>query len=718
MKKVRCHIAPIITALLRPLYPCALAASVLASTADAWAQAPANQVVTNNGRSKITDFVYEANQPPLRTAQAPPQPRLGQPGPNAPGPERVPQVQAPNLDAVPGFGPDQIRLPLMGDANRPIGTTPQPTPEKLEEYRQFVERSVEPEVTLDVVQHQPRLLIFKQSPIRVQIADETIADYVLITDREFSITGKQIGQTLLNFWFRDPQNAQQTKILSYLVKVFPDTEAKKRLEMVYKALEDEINRAFPNSSVQLTLVGDRLLVRGEAKDMVEAAQIMRIANTNAPGRSTTPPVQNLNVNVSNDAFGNPPPNLQDFLMQGQGDNATFGQNGPMVNNNPNVINLLRVSGEQQVMLRVSVAEVNRNAARSIGMNMNFYPNTANTQASVSGGSANVSNQFPYVFQSLSGNIGTGNLPALLDNGQIALAIQALRTLSLARSLAEPNLVTTNGQPARFHAGGSFPITTSLGNVTTVAQTVTYVPFGVSLFFTPYITDRDRVRLMIGAQVSTRSDATTTAGGTAVPTNLDSRTFTTTVELREGQTLAVAGLIQNNFGATSQRVPFFGDLPLIGTLAGLRSTTSAEQELVILITPELVHPLEACQGPPLPGADVFEPGDVEFYLCGQLESRRSYDNRSSVRTDFARMRAYERCEDRFIIGVQGRAYGCCDRQQMGPCPPPGLAPIRPGMIVEHGPDLSVPQATPVAPPQPTEAVPEKLPPPAASQLKLK
>lgn len=610
-------------------------------------------------------------QPIHEVAQVPqPAPRPGPaPAPGA-GPEMVPGIPAGPIDNVPGFGPDQFRLPLLGETN-PVGTTPRPTPEKIQEYGQYLERTVEPELTLEVVQHTPRLLVFKKPPIRVQIADEEVANYLLITDREISVNGRKIGKTLLNLWFRDEQNPQQTKVLSYLVLVLPDTERRAQLERVYKALEEEINRTFPNSAVQLSLVGDKLVVRGEAKDVVEAAQIIRIVGANAPGRAATIPVQNISVNAVPDANGQlPQQGLQNFLLQGNqtDDTVTNGINGPQVNSNanPNVINLLRVPGEQQVMLRVSVAEVNRSAARSIGMNMNFYPNANNTMASVTGGNANVSNAFPYVFQSLSGNIGTGNLPALLDNGQIALAIQALRNLSLARSLAEPNLVTTNGQPARFHAGGSFPITTSLGNVTTVAQTVQYVPFGVSLFFTPYITDRDRVRLTVGAQVSTRSDATTTAGGTAVPTNLDSRTFSTTVELRQGQTLAVAGLIQNNFGATSQRVPFFGDIPLIGTLAGLRSTTSQEQELVILITPELVHPLEACQGPQLPGADVFEPGDVEFYLEGRIESRRSYDSRSSVRTDWARLRNYERCEDKFIIGAQGRAYGCCDRQPIIPC----------------------------------------------------
>ena len=101
-----------------------------------------------------------------------------------------------------------------------------------------------------------------------------------------------------------------------------------------------------------------------------------------------------------------------------------------------------------------------------------------------------------------------------------------------------------------------------------AQSVTYQNFGVSLQFTPYITDRNRIRLQLNASVSTPSTATTSVSGAAVPSQITQRQFKTTVELREGQTLTVAGLIQNNFSGTSNRVPFWGDLPIIGRTGGV------------------------------------------------------------------------------------------------------------------------------------------------------
>src|SRR5205085_10926860 len=132
------------------------------------------------------------------------------------------------------------------------------------------------------------------------------------------------------------------------------------------------------------------------------------------------------------------------------------------------------------------------------------------------------------------------------------------------SLAEPNLVTMNGQTANFQAGGQFPVPVVTGFTTAGLQGVNFIPFGVQLSFTPYITDRDRIRLVMSAEVSSRdlSAGNITIGGAAVP-NLSTRNFQTTVELREGQTLAVAGLIQNNLGAESHRVPFFGYIPFLG-----------------------------------------------------------------------------------------------------------------------------------------------------------
>jgi pilus assembly protein CpaC len=591
-------------------------------------------------------------QPPEKKPQVPPAPE---------GATKVP-TERPTVPVRPDiFGPGQRRLPALG-VQAPLGTTPKPSPQVLQDYSQFVERFIDPDNTLDLVLNRPRLLILKETPKRIQVGSEDVATYNEITPKEITILGKQVGTTILNFWFADPKDPNKERILSYLVRVIPDPEAKERLERVYKALEEEINRNFPDSWVCLALVGDKLVVSGQAKDIAEGTQILRIIRANAPGEADRIPVDRIDVTITPDALGPdglPAQGLQNFLVAG----------------GPNVINLLRIPGEQQVCLRVTVAEINRAAARSIGLNFSLTNNngvtyfanrtgniTSSTGAFGAGGTAGQGGAGigQGIGQGLGGNQfnqtgGIANLPTLLDNGQVSLLINALRSMSYARTLAEPNLVTLNGKPATFQAGGQFPVPIVTGFTASGLQGVSFVPFGVQLSFTPYITDRDRIRLEIQAEVSARDNSTPTTNiGGAQISGLTSRTFQTTVELREGQTLAVAGLIQNNLGANSDRVPLLGDLPVVGRLWGFDRISAGEQELVVLITPELVHPMEPKEVPPLPGSDVFEPGDLEFYLLGRLESLRSYDYRSPVMTDLDRMKRYRRCEQLYIIGPHGHS----------------------------------------------------------------
>ena len=128
------------------------------------------------------------------------------------------------------------------------------------------------------------------------------------------------------------------------------------------------------------------------------------------------------------------------------------------------------------------------------------------------------------------------------------------------------------------------------------------------------------------------------------------------QLSSGQTIAVAGLLQTNYGASTDRVPFWGDLPLIGATGGINRSSSGEQELVILVTPHLVAPADSQNGLALPGDDVSEPTDIEFYVANRLESRRSKSFRSSVRTDHYRQKAGERCShEQLMIGAVGPSH---------------------------------------------------------------
>jgi pilus assembly protein CpaC len=598
-----------------------------------------------------------------------------------------PGASPPTPAPAPGDVTQERRLPLLGAPR--LGAAPKPTQATQEKYARFIADIIDPDNTLMLVVGRPRLLKLKAAPAKVQVADDKIADYGFLSDLELSIQGQAVGSTILNLWFADPADPKKEIILSYLLQVVPDTEAKQRLENVYKALEEEINRAFPDSHICLGLVGDKLAVSGQAKDIAEGTAILRIVRANAPGGEQPAariPVDQVNVNVNAelDADAVASPALREFLLAG----------------GPNVINLIRIPGEQQVMLKVVVAEVDRDAARSIGLNFSIASSVRTVFAQLTGGIGGVGTASP-----------VNNLPAFLDNGQVSIAINALRTLNFARTYAEPSLTALNGRPASFQAGGQFPVPVVTGFTGAGLQGVQFVPFGVQLRFTPYITDKDRVRLVLSADVSEQTGQTTNVSNSQIP-NLNTRNFQTTVELREGQTLAVAGLIQTDFRGLATRVPFFGDLPLIGRAFGFDATSGRENELVILITPKLVSGVDAKDVGPLPGSDVFEPGDIEFYLRGILESRRGYDYRAAARTDIDRMCAYRRCENLFIVGPFGNCEGPAASEASLPALTQPGSPLQPNLpapaeqLPPPGVEIrSAPGDKPAAPP----ALPPEKPP---------
>jgi pilus assembly protein CpaC len=549
--------------------------------------------------------------------------------------------QKPNVLPAPKQ-PAVGRLQRLPGVPGPLGSTPIPSAKDLEEFNQFIGGVVDPKNTLYLIQGRARLIQLKAVPTQTQIGDDQIAEMRLIGQQEITIIGRRLGSTVLNLWFTDPKDKTKEKVLSYLVKVLPDPEERDRQEAIYKALEREINQTFPNSRIWVKLVGDKLVVGGQAHDIFEASQILRIVRANAPGAGGE------NLLTTQVGMGTNP----EDPLHGGGISENYSTIGGAT-----VINLMRIPGEQQVSLKVKVAEVNRAAVRSIGLNWSIINNqgiTVFNQATggLSSISATAGNLLSAASNTNSG--GLANINFNLDNGQVPVALNALRNLSYARSLAEPNLTALNGETASFLAGGQFPvpvISSSSSSFNNLAG-VQYVPYGVQLQFTPYITDRDRIRLVINATISTRDLSTGTQINGSNVAGLNARTFSTTVELRDGQTLSVAGLLQTNLASEARRVPFFGDIPYLGNLARFDSINAGEQELVVLITPELVHPLEPQELLPLPGSDIFEPGDWEFYLKGRLESRRSYDYRSPVRTDIGRMCDYRKCETKYILGPTG------------------------------------------------------------------
>lgn len=533
---------------------------------------------------------------------------------------------------------DDLRVPFQPRLPPELLMRP-PTKATKKEFDRFIPKIVDPQETLNLLAGHPRILTFADwavdPKVRLYLPDESIARADIISDTEVAVVGVAAGSTVLTLWFNDPTTESGQRVLSYNVRVFDDPSFRETLGQI----EDEVNELFPDSHVELSMVRDRLVVRGEAKDAIEAAQILSLlAQTRRRGgRRTDDGVGELSesqIFIDQDLF-----RLEDeaALRRSLVDPNALLDSG--------IVNMLRIPGEQQVLLRVTVAEINRSALRSIGADMQI-------------GSDDVTFLSLVADTSFGGLGGFGNL--LVNKPDFRLALRALRRVSLARVLAEPNLVALNGRNATFFAGDRVPLPEATAGFGGVGQGVRFDNVGVTLNFTPYIVDRNRVRLIVAGRVSTLDEAQQQAniGGTGVSTQ-NARTFQTTVDLRDGETMALGGLLLNSLRSQADRVPFVGDLPVVGTLFSDKSNAYTEQELVILVTPELTHPLPACETPPLPGADVFEPSDVEFYLGNRLESRRSRDYRSTVRTDCERIKSGEHyfC-DPAIIGPSGYSYRCC------------------------------------------------------------
>jgi pilus assembly protein CpaC len=299
-----------------------------------------------------------------------------------------------------------------------------------------------------------------------------------------------------------------------------------------------------------------------------------------------------------------------------------------------VQNHLEVAGEQQVLLRCVVAEVNRRAVRELGVNGflagdDFQDaflvnqlggiNPANIGAAAD---ALVTERIPF----LTGEDGiplteTPTLSLGFPRVQMQLFIKAMADNTLLQVLAEPNLVARSGETARFLAGGEFPVPVPQGNQ---QVTIEYREYGVRLNFTPVVDGHQRIRLRIAPEISELDfSVAVQVGGFPVP-GLTARSAETTVEIGSGQTLAIAGLLSESVRGVTSRIPGFGDLPVLGTLFRSVNYQRNLSELVILVTPEIVAPLDAHQVVKLPGQGHKDPNDYELYVLGLIDGRPPKD----------------------------------------------------------------------------------------------
>ncbi len=292
-----------------------------------------------------------------------------------------------------------------------------------------------------------------------------------------------------------------------------------------------------------------------------------------------------------------------------------------------VQNQMTVAGSQQVLLRATIAEVSREAVRSLGLNGTFFGSKAfggSNLNSINPTSIGLVETTPVPiaargqFQITNGDMIVNPNSTLyfgLPRAQMELFLQAMQENSLVKVLAEPNLVAISGQKADFLAGGELPIPTPSEN----GIAITFREFGVRLKFQPVVQAGQMIRMTVTSEVSEPdyTNAVQIAGYT-VP-GINKRQATTVVEVGSGQTFAIAGLLSDNIRGIAKQVPGVGNIPILGALFRSVQYERAETELMILITPDLASPLNPNEVDYVTGKDIEAANDWQLYGLGLLEN---------------------------------------------------------------------------------------------------
>jgi pilus assembly protein CpaC len=518
------------------------------------------------------------------------------------------------------------------------------SPRPAAELAAFVKDVTSNDARFDLYVGQGRLLTLqadlvdpdKQSPL-IATGDPSVIDFEVVGPRQIRITGRRIGVTDLSIVTADNEN------YSFEVHVNVNLEY----------LDLQLKQIFPDAALELSQVQDHVVIGGQARNArqvakiietvtayltsVQSSQATKIRSTQSAGRSDAarPSPSPAGPDSSN------PMARTEILPVTERPDVEFQVPTPVV------INLIRVPGPGQVLLRVQVAELNRTAARTLGTSLLFQGDnfavgstpgptiplvqttTATTGATTTTGT--LGGLLGLINPLIAGTPST--VFGIFDGGGANAFVTALRRNQVLKILAEPNLVAMNGEQATFLSGGEFPVPVPQPSAAGVGLvTIQYKTFGVSLSFVPFIMDDETIRLSVAPEVSS-IDFTTgvVIQGTSVP-GINTRRTSTVVEMRQNQTLAISGILQVTLDGTANRIPGLGDLPYIGALFRNTTTQTVEKELIILVTPYLVQPMEAEQVPVRPGDEIIDPDDCEFFWKGRIEGRECSGYRATLGWD--------------------------------------------------------------------------------------
>ncbi|MBS7660796.1 type II and III secretion system protein family protein [Pseudomonas lalucatii] len=440
--------------------------------------------------------------------------------------------------------------------------------------------------------YKSRILTTRAPVKKVSVGNPEIADILITSPSEVYLLGRSLGSTNVLLW--DGRN----RLIDSL-----------DLEVVHDlgGLKGKLHQLMPNERIEVFSAQGALVLRGQVSSAAAADTAVKLAKTYTAQTAS--------------------------VVQGEGEAAAAAPTQSL-----EVINLLTVGGSQQVMLEVKVAEMQRSLVKSLNVRFNALDFGSSSRWSGGGFNGGVGpGGIPiglvpdplndgFIIPDPTSLIGSGKgifAQFLSDEFLFNVVLEASKDNGSAKVLAEPTLTTLTGQQAEFISGGEFPIPVSDED----GITIEFKEFGVGVKFLPVVLDSGRINLNLNVSVSelVAANSLVVQTGDAVETSLlvpalTKRSAQSTVELGNGQTIAIAGLISENTRDFVSRFPGLGDIPVLGHLFRSQEFVNGETELVILVTPHLAKPIDA-RSVRLPTEKFVEPSDLDFYLLGKTKGRQ-------------------------------------------------------------------------------------------------
>jgi len=441
-------------------------------------------------------------------------------------------------------------------------------------------------VATEVVVNRSVLLNLQQPSKRVSVAAPDIAELVVISPSQLQINGKKVGTTTMIVWDKSGKTS------------FFDLHVKGDSEQ----LQSQIDRIAPHDSIRVEYADDTIVLSGKAAHEHTAAKAVQLARAYASKGAGTAPGQPADTPLDDNVTsyqGNPSFDSAASRAKGSSEPAL------------KVINQIEVEQPQQVLLEVKVAQVDKSALKTLGLSLLIkgtsgegfsnlvgapFPNTTLLpQFGNQGLNANSSG-----LGALNGASGVGldayQLGVSVFKPGIGALLKALVTKNQAKVLAEPNLLVRSGQVGKFLAGSKIPISYVSGVGALSATSIQFIDVGVKLNFKPEVLENGLISLKIDpAEVSSVS-GTLSVNGYPI---IDTKEVRTQVQLKEGESLILAGLLQKDTVKTMSKIPILGDIPILGALFRSTQDDVTEKELVFFITPRLATPNAPGAKPELP-----------------------------------------------------------------------------------------------------------------------